>query len=227
MIEMKDLGVIGFLIFLEGILSIDNAIALALLAKDLPPKLQKRALTYGLVGAVGFRFISLFFITRLMQFAWVKILGGAYLLFIALKFFYEKLKHISKGTEAHEKKVNHSFWKTVILIELTDIAFAVDSILAAVAVTQKLAVVFIGGILGIIMMRVAAAAFIKLLERFPNLEMTAYLLITTIGSKLFIQGLDIPGIDFHTISNPAFWIFWLSSIASIGYGLANKRPSKT
>ena len=88
------------------------------------------------------------------------------------------------------------FWNTVIAIELTDMAFAVDSIVAAVAMVSgansgekctvhpKLWLVVVGGMLGVIAMRFAAAMFIKLLDKFPRFELSAYLLVLVIGVKL-------------------------------------------
>ncbi len=220
MISSQDLLAIGFLIFLEGILSIDNALVLALLARDLPPKLQKKALLYGLIGAVVFRLISLSIVTHLMRMTWVKYVGGGYLLFVGLK-------HLLKREQKNEdvKPAGHgNFWKTVLIIELTDIAFAVDSILAAVALTPKFWIVFTGGVLGVIMMRFAASVFLKILAKFPKFETTAYLLVVIIGTKLIVEALRLPGIDFHHASNPGFITFWGSMFACILYGF--KRPKE-
>ncbi|MFN5709024.1 MAG: TerC family protein, partial [Planctomycetota bacterium] len=80
-----DLAVVGLLLVLEGVLSIDNALVLGLLAKRLPPSQRKRALSYGLIGAFVFRFLAIATATFLLQWTWVKLLGGAYLLYISLK----------------------------------------------------------------------------------------------------------------------------------------------
>jgi YkoY family integral membrane protein len=212
------LFLILFLAFLEGILSIDNALVLALLARGLPQNQQRKALTYGLVGAVIFRLISLLLITSLIKWRWMKIIGALYLLFISLKYFLKKDK-------SHEEKPpsRRNFWKVVLLIELTDIAFAVDSILAAVALTPKFWVVFVGGLLGVVMMRFAASVFISVLRRFPSFETTAYLLVFIIGVKLFIETLELPRVNFHSASNPAFWIFWGLMGLGILYGFKPRR----
>lgn len=203
-ITPQDFALIGFLAFLEGILSIDNALVLAMMARHLPKEQQRKALTYGLIGAVVFRLIALAFVTQLMGLNWVKFAGGGYLLLVALKHFWEKRAH-----DAERKATRKAgFWKTVLLIEIMDIAFAVDSILAAVALSQKLWVVFLGGMMGVILMRFAASHFLKLLERFPRFEMTAYLLVGSIGGKLILDGLHLPGVDFHSSHSPATWIFW-------------------
>lgn len=219
-ITTQDLALVGFLAFLEGILSIDNALVLAMMARHLPQAQQRKALTYGLIGAIFFRLGSLAFITQIIQWNWVKYVGGGYLLFVALKHFVERKPHES------EKEVvkKASFWKTVFYIELMDIAFAVDSILAAVAVSKKLWIVFTGGMLGVVLMRFAASQFLGLLERFPGFEATAYLLIGTIGGKLILEAMHIPGVDFHGAQNPAFWIFWGTMAFWITLGFI--RPKK-
>jgi len=217
---LHDITTILFLVFLEGILSIDNALVLAMLARGLPPSLQKKALTYGLVGAVIFRLIALSLVTQLMQWIWVKFIGGAYLIILAVKH----LAFGEKSTETENKKSGSDrFWKVVVLVELTDIAFAVDSILAAVAVSNKFWIVFTGGVLGIILMRFAAQAFLTILKKFPAFEDTAYILVLVIGLKLFIEGFKLEDIDFHSSHNPAFWVFWVSMALAL---LSGFRPRK-
>lgn len=220
MFTAQDLFVISILVFLEAILSIDNALVLAILARGLPKELQKKALTYGLVGAVIFRLIALSLVTYLIHWTWVKYVGGAYLVFIALK-------HFLKGEEReHSPKANRtSFWKVVLVIELTDIAFALDSILAAVALSQKFWVIFAGGLIGVILMRFAASGFIKLLTRFPGFETTAYSLVFLIGIKVVLEATRIEIFDFHSTRSPAFWIFWILMILFIGLGFFLK-PKK-
>jgi YkoY family integral membrane protein len=214
-VQSQDLATIGLLVFLEGILSIDNALAIAVIARRLPKQLQKKALTYGLAGAIIFRICALAVASYLMHWTWVKFVGGGYLVYVAVHHWITHAKHeeaVAKG------KPIASFWKAVVIIELTDIAFAVDSILAAVAVTPKYWVVITGGVLGLIMMRFAAQIFIVLLNKFPNLETTAYLLVFTIGTKLVIDGFHFEGVNFHSTDSPAFWIFWASVFAFIVFG---------
>jgi predicted tellurium resistance membrane protein TerC len=131
------------------------------------------------------------------------------------------------------------FWGTVMVIELTDIAFAIDSILAAIAVVgsapsghvgphPKLWVVVTGGILGVVLMRFAAAMFIRLLERFPRFETAAYLLVLVIGSKLVVDwganSEEHPHVvNFHDTTSLAFWLFWLAMAICIGIGFLPSR----
>ena len=221
-VSSNDLLLNVLLVFLEGILSIDNALVLAMIAKPLPIHQRKKALTYGLAGAFIFQFIALSLVTYLIKWRWVKFVGGGYLLYISIKH----LLFGEKDEDGNSKPVVRSFWKTVILIELMDIAFAVDSILAAVALTQKLWVVYCGGILSVIMMRFAATIFIRLLEKFPRLEKTAYLLILIIGTKITLEGFHFEGIDMHSASSPYTWAFWGLMAACVAYGFISRSPKK-
>lgn len=219
-----DLALIGFLAFLEGILSIDNALVLAMMARHLPAKERRHALTYGLLGSVFFRLLALSFVTQLIQWTWVKYLGGGYLVVVAIKHFASKKSH----EDASDAVKKASFWKTVFLIELMDIAFAVDSILAAVAVSKKLWVVFTGGMMGVILMRFAASYFLLLLEKFPRFETTAFLLVGTIGGKLILEAAHIPGVAFHSSHDPGFWAFWSTMLLCVLFGFlpAQKKKKK-
>lgn len=222
---VQDIFIVGFLIFLEGILSIDNAVVLAVMVKHLPPDKRKKALTYGLAGAFFFRLIALSLASQLIQWTWVKFVGGGYLIYIALKHLLS-----SKTHEAEQSSVKGvSFWKTVALIELMDLAFAIDSILAAVAVSPKLWVVYTGGMIGVIVIRFAASFFSKLLEKHPTLENTAYQLVMIIGVKLTLEGFHFPWLHFTDATNPAFWIFWGSMTMCIVYGFLrnNKKTTKS
>jgi YkoY family integral membrane protein len=227
-----DLGIVALLVLLEGVLSLDNAIVLALLARPLSKEQQVKALTYGLAGAVIFRLIAVGAAAYLMRWRIVKLIGGAYLIWIAVKHLWshyrkkpEEQGHAATQIDHLPVKRGHTgFWTTVALIELTDIAFAIDSILAAIAlvgsqpagsagVHPKLWVVFTGGVLGVASMRIAAAVFIKLLERFPGFEVSAYLLVQIIGLKLLAEWhwntAEQPHrLDFQDLGSTAFWIFW-------------------
>ncbi|MFP5212175.1 MAG: TerC family protein [Acidobacteriota bacterium] len=209
------------LALLEGILSVDNALVLAILVRSLPRDQQKKALTYGIVGAFAFRFIALVFATYLMRLVIFKLLGGAYLIYLAMKhmFFFQ-------GEATHEPttRPKGGFWKVVAMVELTDIAFSIDSITTAVAMSNKIVVVWTGGILGIISLRFLASFFVKLLERLPRLEDLAYQLIFFIGIKLAFE-------SFHVeIDHSIFWIM-MGVIAVLGSALVyrdyHQRRTKT
>lgn len=222
----NDLVTIGFLVFLEGVLSIDNALVLALLVKPLPPHLQKKALTYGLIGAVVFRIMAIGMASYLMQWEWVKFVGGAYLVYLPVKYWLDKRKDEVKEAKAPQSQ-QRAFWSTVVIVELTDVMFAIDSILTAVALTNKLWVVVTGGVIGLLAMRFAAGIFIKLLDKFPRFEPTAYILVLLVGLKLLIEGFahefQLGHINFHDTKAPAFWIFWVCMGLSLIYGFTKPK----
>ncbi len=182
---------------LEGILSVDNSLVLAILVRTLPKEQQKKALSYGIIGAFAFRFLALLLAAHLMQFSIFKAVGGLYLLYLAMKHmffvFKEDANQVRPATAAN-------FWRMVLVVELTDIAFSIDSITTAVAMSTNLIVVWAGGILGIIFLRFAASFFIRLLEKLPRLEDLAYQLIFFIGTKLLLESFRIE------ISHLVFWI---------------------
>lgn len=169
------------LVFLEGVLSLDNALVLAITVKHLPDEEQKKALRYGMWGAFLFRALSLLFLTYLVKIKWIKILGALYLLWMSIKYV------IQKPDEDNTENKLMSFWKTVLTVELLDIAFSIDSIFAAVAMSSKWGIIFIGGVFGIIMMRFASYFFIELIKKHKWLEHIAYLLIFIIGIKLIVE----------------------------------------
>jgi YkoY family integral membrane protein len=91
-------GLIGTLIILEGLLSADNALVLAVMVKHLEPKKRKKALFYGLLGAYAFRFIAIGIGVYLIKFWVIKALGAAYLAWLAIKYFIDK----RKGDAGHD-----------------------------------------------------------------------------------------------------------------------------
>lgn len=178
--------VIGTLVMLEGLLSADNALVLAVMVKHLPPAQQRKALFYGIVGAYFFRFLAIGIGTFLIKIWWIKIIGAAYLLWIVVKHF------ISYSTSAGVPRRGRamSFWRTVVAVELMDIAFSIDSVLAAFGVSEQIWVLYLGGIFGVMMMRGVAQIFLSLIEHYPELETTAYLLIAIIGLKMMGAAFD-------------------------------------
>jgi YkoY family integral membrane protein len=217
MFGAEDLAVIGVLVFLEGILSIDNALVLAMLVRPLPVKLHRRALTWGIVGAVAFRILAISMASQLMEWRWVKYVGGGYLIFLAASHFFQK------ASKKEKKPKVRSFWATVAVIELTDIAFAVDSILAAVALTPKVHLVITGGLIGMFLMRFGASVFVKLLDRFPGFETSAYQLVLLIGVKLILEAAHLPWANFHDAEQLGFWGFWGTMLLCVALGFRKKR----
>lgn len=214
----KAWGLILSLAVLECILSADNALVLSAFVKPLPKQQQKKALVYGLWGAYLFRFIFIGLGTFLIKLWFIKLLGALYLLWLAVKFFMDKLK--SKEGEDEEDvrepkgwmtQTFGVFWATVISVELMDLAFSVDSILTALAVSDEVWVVLLGGMIGILLMRGVATFFISLMNRVPELETTAYFLILFIAVKmgLTLVDIEIPNEIFIVVLVVAFVITFI------------------
>lgn len=238
------LWVLIILIGLEGLLAADNALVLAIMVKHLPEKQRKKALFYGLAGAFVLRFGSLFIISFLVDVWQVQALGAAYLLFISIKHLYDKWKPAKAAEPALKAKEQKSsgFWMTVVKVEFADLAFAVDSILAAVALAVALPptglgnigsldsgqfiVVFAGGMIGLIIMRFAANIFVELLHKRPGLEIAAFLIVGWVGVKLTMIVLSHPDIAWipHSFPESIGWkltfYFILIAIALAGWFLS-------
>ena len=187
--QSSDLLVVLVLVVLEGLLSCDNAVVLALLVKHLPPEQRGRALRYGIIGAYVFRIIALVLATWMMTQWYLKVLGGIYLLYMGISHFMKKKAGDEEPETVQIKRWFglSPFWSTVVAVELTDIVFSVDSIAAAVALSDKLWVLILGGLLGILAMRFAAQWFVSLLHKFPNLEPAAFAAVAFIGLKLLCE----------------------------------------
>lgn len=242
------------LIGLEGLLSADNALVLAVIAKHLPDGQKKKAINNGIIIAFVFRFGALFAISFIASVWWVQAIGAAYLLYLGLKHiigakFGKNGKNNEKKHKNEEQKAaGKGFWPTVGKIALADLAFAIDSILAAVALAiglpdsplgefggmdaAQFIVVVIGGIAGLILIKFAATWFVKLLGQRPALETTAYAIVAWVGVKLAVITLaheDIgwlaPDFPHSTVWTIIFYAV-LVAIALIGwFAPSNKKTA--
>jgi YkoY family integral membrane protein len=178
--------IFGVQILLEEILSADNAIALAAIVRSLPdPKQEEWALRYGLIGAFVLRVVLIFTATWVIKYWQFELAGSVYLLWLSGKFFLEKSQ---AGHDAqHPVRMADKLWQVVALVSLTDLAFSLDSVTAAVAVAQETWLVLIGGVAGIITLRFLAGLFIKWLAEFTHLESAGYLIVLLVGLRLFIK----------------------------------------
>ncbi len=183
------------LIVIESLLSVDNAAVLATMVIDLPKEQRSRALKYGIIGAYVMRGLCLLLAAWLVKVWWLKPLGGLYLLYLAFNYFKSKATE-TKEDDGELVNKNESwiykstvgmigtFWATVALVEVMDLAFSIDNVFAAVAFTDHLFLIYTGVFIGILAMRFVAQAFVKLMEKFSFLETVAFLVIGLLGLKL-------------------------------------------
>jgi len=240
------------LIGLEGILAADNAVVMAVMVKHLPEDEQKKALFYGLIGAFVFRFATLLIISYLVNVWQIQAIGALYLLYISISHLIKHRKakiELDELAEFPEKQkgFGRSFWGTVIKVEFADLAFAVDSMLAAIALAVTLPevgtfhigginggqfiIMFLGGLIGLVIIRFAATWFVKLLRKYPTLETAAFLIVGWVGVKLAVSTLSHPNLgvlDEH-FPHSSIWkvIFWsvLLIIAIGGFIIAKRKYS--
>lgn len=194
---IPSLIIIFNLILIESLLSVDNAAVLATMVMHLPKDQRGKALRIGLIWAYVFRGLCLLFAYMLIQIWWFKPLGGIYLLFLAVKHFLTKKKtddpetisdelaHAQKGW-LYKNTIGRlgTFWSTVIMVEIMDLAFSIDNVLAANAYTDNIILIWLGVFIGILAMRFVAQRFVRLLEKYPFLDTCAFIVIAILGLKL-------------------------------------------
>jgi YkoY family integral membrane protein len=194
-VQLSDFATIGVLVVLEGLLSADNALVLAVMILGLPRVDQKKALRYGLVGAFGFRTLATALATHLIRVGWVKVLGGSYLIYLTLQHFMQggSAEERTRPKPATPWMGLSALWGTVVKVELVNVAFSVDSILVAVAMSRKFWVVLTGGLLGIVAIRVVIGQLLSLVRRYPTIVDGAFVIIAWVGIKLLIEYLNGAG----------------------------------
>jgi len=188
-LQAADFVTIAALIALEGLLSADNALVMAIMVLGLPRRQHHQALRYGLLGGFVFRIAATLLAAYLIRVTWVKLVGGLYLLYLTYSHFWGGKEGADRRSppKATPWLGLPAFWATVVRVELVNLAFSIDSILVAVAMSPKLWVVLTGGILGIVALRLVVGQLIVLVERYPALVDGAFIIIAWIGIKL---GLD-------------------------------------
>lgn len=203
-ITPTQIGMVLQLAILEGLLSFDNALALAALVSDRlkHPEDRRHALLWGIWGAYVLRVGIVFVGVALMEHEWIKFLAGGYLVWLAVnELFLKKAEEKEQPVkEAHEFRLPDevgqpvqkrsgwkALWKTILAVELMDLMFSIDSVAVALAVSKERWVLVTGAVLGILMMRVAASYFIRLIERFPILIETAFVLVGIAGLKVLLE----------------------------------------
>ncbi|PYR78568.1 MAG: hypothetical protein DMF86_05510 [Acidobacteria bacterium] len=219
-VHAADFVTIGLLVLLEGLLSADNALVLAILVLGLPRKQQRKALRYGIFGAFAFRTLATLLAVSLLRVVWVKLVGALYLLYLSYQHFF------ATGGATQRRSIAPArpwlgltaFWATVVKVELTDVVFAVDSILVAVAMSPKTWVVISGGLLGIVMMRLVIGQLLVIVRRYPALVDGAFIIIAWVGVKLLLEYLRVKGlIEFEVNKWFSFSLIVMIFLASYLY----------
>ena len=177
------------IVSLELVLSADNAVALASITKNLNNiDLQRKALNIGIFIALLLRILVILTAQFFLNFWPVKLIGGIYLISLSISKFLSLNNNVSdKNLKENSDKSNISLFKVILLLSVTDLAFSIDSITAAVAISDQFLLVITGAIIGVIALRFTSGLFIKWLEIYINLEKAGYIAVGLIGLKLIIQ----------------------------------------
>lgn len=188
-VQVADLITVAALAALEGLLSADNALLMAIMVLGLPRSQHHKALRYGLVGGFIMRFGATLLAVYLIRVVWVKLAGGLYLLYLTYSHFFglKEGEDRRSAPKAQPMLGLSPLWATIVRVELVNLAFSIDSILVAVAMSPKLWVVVTGGILGIVALRLVVGRLIVLVERYPALVDGAFVVIAWIGLKLSLE----------------------------------------
>ena len=183
--EAAHIGIFLTLILLEGILSFDNAAIIAAMVRKLPVEQRRKAVFYGLAGAYAFRIGAILGVAFIIANPWLKLLGGVYLLYLAAKHLFFQRPH----KEHVEKNILErfgltGFWGVVVTIELADLAFALDQVLVAVAMTDEVVLIIAASLIAIFFLRLSATYMTRIMDWFPALEKLAYVAVGFVGLKL-------------------------------------------
>ncbi len=182
---MQAAYVIISLVIIEGLLSVDNAMGIASLAGRLETRERNMAMRLGFIAAYGFRVVALFFASWIIQNTWLRWLGAIYLIYLMCA---EVAGHKAKDEDGDGKGEPVTFWPTVWKIGLMDLSLSVDNVIAAIAFSpNNIYLVYLGVLIGIIALRFLAGWCIKLIQTYPLLEKTAFLLVGFVGILLVIE----------------------------------------
>ncbi|MBW4556422.1 MAG: DUF475 domain-containing protein [Trichormus sp. ATA11-4-KO1] len=199
--------VLLILVFLEAVLSADNAIALAAIAQGLEDKeLERRALNFGLVVAYVLRISLILTATWVQKFWQFELLGAAYLLWLVFQHFTSQA---TQDDHHHGPRFN-SLLQAIPVIAFTDLAFSLDSVTTAIAVSQEKWLVLTGATIGIITLRFMAGLFIRWLDEFKNLEDAGYITVAFVGLRLLLRVVneDLVPPEWIMISVIALTLAW-------------------
>jgi YkoY family integral membrane protein len=182
--SIETASVLAILIFLEAVLSADNAIALAAIAQGLEDKkLERQALNLGLVVAFVLRIGLILTATWVQKFWQFELLGALYLLWLVFQHFTSE-----EGTDhQHHGPRFQSLWQAIPIIAFTDLAFSLDSVTTAIAISQERWLVLTGATVGIITLRFMAGLFIRWLDEFTHLEDAGYVTVALVGLRLLLR----------------------------------------
>ncbi|MGB3693378.1 MAG: hypothetical protein WA865_10570 [Spirulinaceae cyanobacterium] len=206
--------ILFILIALEAVLSADNAIALASIAQGFEDKqLQRKALNFGLVASYVLRIILILTATWVIQYWQFEVIGALYLLWLVFNYF---------TSNEDDSEILHgpkfvSLWQAIPMIAVTDLAFSLDSVTTAIAISDQIWLVIIGGTIGVIILRFLAGLFIQWLDIFTHLETAGYITVGLVGLRLLVRAIDPELV-------PPEWLMIVAIAGIFFWGFSEKNP---
>ena len=215
------LSLLPVLVLLELVLSADNAVALAAIARSSRQAEQERlALNIGIGLAMLLRVGLIVLAQWVLQNSWVQLLAAAYLLWLFISHLIERNNEGLKESASSSEAPKRNLLQTVLLLGFTDLAFSIDSVAAAVAVSDQILLISTGAVIGIIALRFTSSLFIRWLDEFPRLETAGFLSVAFVALRLLIHVL------LPALSQPD-WLTLLVVLVLFSWGLSVRRLEAT
>lgn len=210
------LALLPVLVMLELILSADNAVALAAIARtSRSPEQERLALNIGIGLAMLLRIGLIALAQWVLQSAWVQLLAAAYLFWLFINHLRQSSQETTDGaTGLASPSQSRHLLQTVLLLGFTDLAFSIDSVAAAVAVSDQILLISTGAVIGIIALRFTSGLFIRWLDEYERLESAGFLSVAFVALRLLIHVL-IPELnqpDWLTLLVVFFLFAWGFSV---------------
>jgi YkoY family integral membrane protein len=176
------LPIIVSLFIIEVLLSVDNALVNATLAESLPEEKRKKALRIGILLGAGFRIVALLLVSIVIQNEWLKVLGGLYLVYLAIS-------HLGKVVEEGGKTITPktTYRGVIAQIALADIVFSLDNVISAVSFSDNIYIVMLGVGIGVVSMLFITPILSRLIHKYKGMPAAAYAIVGLVGVALIVE----------------------------------------
>ncbi len=208
------------IILIDLVLAGDNAIVIALAARNLPPQLQKKAIVWGTVGAIAVRSVMTLGVVWLLKIPGLMLVGGLGLVWIAYKLLADQ------DSEGHDGPVVTTFWGAMKTIMVADALMGVDNVLGvAGAAHGAMDLVVIGLLISVPIVVFGSSVVLKLVERFPIIIQLGAAVLAFTAAKMIVNEpwLD-PVFDPHTAVRWILYAVVVGGVLTAGWW-SSRRPS--
>ncbi len=194
------------IIYINILLSGDNAVVIALACRNLPPKQRRWGVIWGAAGAVVLRIILTIFAVKLLAFPWLEALGGLLLLWIGIKLIVEE-----EGEDPNVE-VSERLWSAVRTVIIADLVMSVDNVLGVAAAARGSVLLLVFGLVVSVPLVIAGSQIIlKLIERFPVIIIAGGGLLGWIAGGLMVEDAAFaPWIHAN-----AAWLDWAGPLVGV------------